>query len=72
MKEIFFEDKNNYPMEQAIIKKTYERPTQEPNQTESRLTDEIHDPFSHRNTTGSVRSAITVRGRLRRAQRGYT
>src|SRR6516164_1640118 len=51
---------------------THERPTQEPNQTESRLTDEIHDPFSHCNATGSVHSAITVRGRLRRAQRGYT
>jgi hypothetical protein len=31
-----------------------------------RPTDEIHDPFSHCNATGS---AITVRGRLRRAQR---
>src|SRR6516164_4564258 len=29
-----------------VLKQPYERPTQEPNHTESRLTNEIHDPFS--------------------------
>jgi TetR/AcrR family transcriptional regulator, transcriptional repressor for nem operon len=44
----------------------------EPNQTESRLTYEIHDPSSHCSASGSVHCAITARGRPRRAQRSYT
>src|SRR5215469_8231436 len=55
-----------------VLKQPYEGPTQELNDPESRLTNEIHDPFSHYNATRSVRGAITVRGRPGCAQRGYT
>src|SRR5215467_5113763 len=55
-----------------VLKQPYERPTQEPNHTESRLTNEIHDPVSDCKATSSDRSAITVRGLPRCARRCYT